>query len=135
MQHRHVTLSGTRHSTKALPALGLAAAFLAGCAQTPTAPAAGATPPESRPLVNFASCSKPVYPAEALANKVQGTSTLQFLINPEGAVVESRVQKSSGDRSLDEAARVAIAKCTFKPAVVGGKPQQAWVPVQYVWTI
>lgn len=114
-----------------LAALGLAAACLAGCAQTPVAHEAGAT----KPVVEFASCSKPEYPAQALANKVEGTSTLQFLVNANGSVAESRVMKSSGDPSLDEAARLAIAKCSFRPAMRDGKPQQAWVPVQYVWKI
>jgi len=111
--------------------LALAALSITACAQAPQAPASEAT----KPLVDFASCSKPEYPAEAFANKVQGTSSLHFLIGVDGKVVESRISRSSGDRSLDEAARVAIAKCTFGPAVLNGKPQQAWVPVQYVWSI
>jgi len=129
---QHDTIHASSLNRKAvLAALGLAAACLGGCAQTPVAQEAHAT----RPIVDFASCSKPVYPAEAYAQKLQGTSTLRFLIGPDGKVVESQVMKSSGDRSLDEAARLAIAKCSFRPAFVDGKPQQAWVPVQYVWTI
>lgn len=127
----------------ALPVLGLAAACLAGCAQAPSArqdtaaaqdPVAAA-PAMTKPIVQFNSCAKPVYPAEALARRVQGTVTLRFKIEPDGSVSESNVLKSSGDRSLDEAARVAIAKCTFTPATANGKPQAAWVPVQYVWAI
>lgn len=114
-----------------LAAFGLAAACIGGCAQAPVAQEAHAT----KPVVDFASCSKPEYPAEAYAQKLQGTSTLRFLVGPDGKVVESQVMKSSGDRSLDEAARLAIAKCSFRPALVDGKPRQAWVPVQYVWTI
>lgn len=126
----------------ALPVLGLAAACLAGCAQTPSArqdtaaqdPVAAAAA-MTKPIAQFNSCAKPVYPAEALARRVQGTVTLRFRIEPDGSVSESNVLKSSGDRSLDEAARVAIAKCTFTPATANGKPQAAWVPVQYVWAI
>lgn len=133
----------------AIPVLGLAAACIAGCAQTPAAPqgparepaaaaipdAVAGKPATTRPLARFDTCAKPVYPAEALARRVEGTVTLRFLIGTDGSVSQSAVTKSSGDVSLDEAARVAIAKCSFKPAMVDGKPQPAWVPVQYVWKI
>ena len=129
----------------AIPVLGLAAACIAGCAQTPTAvndkaqeqaqEQAAADAVATRPIAQFNSCAKPQYPAEALARRVEGTVTLRFRIEPNGSVSQSSVLKSSGDVSLDEAARVAIAKCTFTPATVNGKPQPAWVPVQYVWKL
>lgn len=129
----------------AIPVLGLAAACIAGCAQTPTAvndkaqeqtqERAAADAVATRPIAQFNSCAKPPYPAEALARRVEGTVTLRFRIEPNGSVSQSSVLKSSGDPSLDEAARVAIAKCTFTPATVNGKPQPAWVPVQYVWKL
>jgi TonB family protein len=61
--------------------------------------------------------------------------TLRFLVDTDGSVAEALVAKSSGDASLDEAARVAIAKCRFTPAMANGKPARAWVPVQYVWSM
>lgn len=125
----------------ALPAIGLAAACLAGCAQTVVAdPApnesvasASTSAATTRAIANFASCAKPVYPAEALANKVAGTVTLGYLVGTDGSVRDSAVRKSSGDRSLDETARVAIAKCSFSPALRNGKPVEKWETVQYVW--
>lgn len=124
----------------AIPVLGLAAACIAGCAQTPAAvddkaQELAAEAVATRPIAQFNSCAKPQYPAEALARRVEGTVTLRFRIEPNGSVSQSTVQQSSGDVSLDEAARVAIAKCTFTPATVNGKPQPAWVPVQYVWKL
>ena len=131
----------------AIPVLGLAAACIAGCAHTPAAtqgpaqePAAAAEtvasdPSATKALARFDTCAKPHYPAEALAKRLEGTVTLRFRIEADGSVSQSLVQQSSGDASLDEAARVAIAKCTFTPATVNGKPQAAWVPVQYVWKI
>lgn len=123
----------------AIPVLGLAAACIAGCAQTPTTPqepaaaAASAEAVTTKALARFDTCAKPHYPAEALARRVEGTVTLRFRIEADGSVSQALVQKSSGDASLDEAARVAIAKCSFTPATVNGKPAAAWVPVQYVW--
>ncbi|MEW6021721.1 MAG: M56 family metallopeptidase [Pseudomonadota bacterium] len=118
----------------ALPVLGLSATLLVGCAQTTVADSA-ADAVTTPPLAQFNSCAKPMYPAEALAKRLQGTVTLQFKVEADGSVQDSKVMKSSGDASLDEAARVAIAKCTFTPATVNGKPKAAWVPVQYVWSV
>lgn len=118
----------------AIPVLGLSAILLVGCAQTPVADSA-ADAVTTPPLAQFNSCAKPMYPAEALAKRLQGTVTLQFKVETDGSVQDSKVMKSSGDASLDEAARVAIAKCTFTPATVNGKPKAAWAPVQYVWSV
>lgn len=117
----------------ALPALALAGACLAGLAH------ANADMPVEKPdhhaVADFASCAKPVWPAAALAAQQTGTVTLRFLIERDGSVTESQVNKSSGHESLDEAARAGIAKCHFKPARSGGKPVKSWVRMQYMWVL
>ena len=90
--------------------------------------------PAPRPRVDTSTCSRPVYPEEDARLKNAGTVTMQFLIGADGWVVESKIQKSSGYSSLDEAARAGLAKCRFRPATLEGKPVRAWVGVQYVWT-
>jgi TonB family protein len=50
-------------------------------------------------------------------------------------VADSRLRKSSGFDALDQAARVAISACRFKPATQGGRPVQSWMNMQYVWTL
>ena len=123
----------------AVPALVLAVASLAGCAQTaltgqgPAGPAASSTATSA--VADFASCARPEYPMRALRDGVTGTVTLNYLVGTDGIVRDSNVKKSSGDVSLDEAARLAIGKCRFSPATADGRPVQAWVPVQYVWTL
>ena len=94
----------------------------------------GQAPPDVRPALDFSSCSRPVYPEEDARAKHAGTVTVYFLLSPEGKVLDSKVQKSSGHRALDEAARSALAKCSFTPPRAGGKPVQAWTAVQYVWS-
>ena len=120
----------------ALPVLAMAAACLAGCAGT--APPANASDREAgivKPVAQFNTCAKPEYPRESLARRAQGTTTLRFLIDVDGSVADAAVAKSSGDVLLDEAARVAIAKCRFTPAMAGSTPAKAWVAVQYVWSL
>lgn len=133
---QRATASGKKISERAslLLTLTTALAGLAGCAQTPPLDRLQPIPEETaRTTMNFSCDSKPVYPPQALANKVEGESTIGFLIGPDGKVRASRIYKSSGDASLDEAVRSAISKCSFKPALYQGKPVQAWVPVIYVW--
>jgi len=121
----------TRTSIAALSLMGA----LAGCAQTPPAPTEFTAVPATKGGPDATSCSRPVYPPQVLANKITGTSTIGFLIGPDGKVQNTRLYQSSGDASLDEAARAALALCIFKPAMAKGKPVAAWVPVQYVWTL
>jgi TonB family protein len=112
----------------ATPAL-LAALALAGCAHT-------VKHGESRhALLLFDSCAKPVYPREDLLANHQGTVKLKFLVNEEGQAVDSAITRSSGYPSMDEAARIPILKCKFKPALQDGRPVAQWTEVQYVWTI
>lgn len=119
----------------AIPVLGFALAGLAGCAQTPaSSPVTVKTDSiVNMPIAQFDSCERPKYPAEALARNIEGTVTLGFLVSAEGAVRDTALRKSSGDTSLDEAARTALAKCTFNPGTVNGKPTEQWTEVKYVW--
>lgn len=115
----------------ALPALLLAGACVAGLAHANAD--APVDKPEKQAYIDFASCAKPAWPAQALAAKQSGTVTLRFLIERDGSVADSQVRKSSGHPALDEAAREGIAKCRFQPASSAGKPVKAWNMMQYVW--
>jgi len=105
----------------------------------PSAPPAPPAPPAQSVRVpavaDFSTCAKPEWPKSSLRNEETGTVTLQFLIGVDGRVMESKVQKSSGFRDLDKAAQTGIGKCRFKPTMVDGKPEQAWMTMQYVWTL
>lgn len=115
----------------AIPAL-LAALACTGCAHTGSSAKHG----ESRTaLVIFDSCARPEYPREDLQANHQGTVTLSFLVNAEGTAVDSKILKSSGHPSMDEAARGPILKCRFRPALQDGHPVAQWTEVRYVWTI
>jgi bla regulator protein BlaR1 len=129
------------HWKAALPVLGLTAALIAGCAQAPASPpptppvATAPVPLATKALVQFYSCAKPAYPQQSRRDQHTGAVKLSFLIGTDGNVHDSRVEQSSGHVLLDEAARMAIAKCTFKPATENGIAVERWVPVQYVWAL
>ena len=97
------------------------------------------TPPRqvanTAPVVNAASCDKPEYPPAARRANETGTVLLNFLIDVDGKVIESKVERSSGSRRLDEAARLGLELCNFRPATVDGKPTRAWARIEYVWRL
>ncbi len=87
------------------------------------------------PVMDPKSCEQPKYPKAALMNEETGTVTMGFLISPDGKVVESKVEKSSGSKSLDKAALSALSLCKFKPGTKDGKADQLWAKVDFVWKL
>ena len=87
------------------------------------------------PAAQLSTCTKPVWPKEALRNEYQGRVTLAFLIGEDGTVRESRVEKTSGYPILDIAAQEGLERCKFKPGLKDGNPVEAWLKMQYVWTL
>ncbi|MFZ6720107.1 energy transducer TonB [Undibacterium sp. Ji49W] len=90
---------------------------------------------ETSPVMDSKSCEPPKYPKAALMNEETGTVTMGFLISTDGKVVESKVDKSSGSKSLDKAALGALSQCKFKPGTKDGKPDQLWAKVDFVWKL
>jgi protein TonB len=75
------------------------------------------------------------YPKASLMNEEQGTTTLSFLVNADGSVAESKVEKSSGFRGLDKAAEKGMSACKFKPGTKDGAPAKTWTKVDYAWKL
>ncbi|GGX25322.1 energy transducer TonB [Undibacterium macrobrachii] len=87
------------------------------------------------PVMDSKSCESPKYPKAALMNEETGTVTMGFLVAPDGKVVESKVEKSSGSKSLDKAALSALSLCKFKAGTKDGKAEQMWAKVDFVWKL
>lgn len=101
-----------------------------GATPSPEPPGDGATPA----AYVFGSClKKPAWPEAAQREKREGTVDLAFHVDNDNSVLEARVKRSSGYPDLDEAARSALAKCTFKAATRQGIPVRDWVEVSYGW--
>ena len=93
-------------------------------------------PVRTAPVINAAAnCPKPEYPSSSRRNEEEGTVQLRFLIGAEGQVLESQVEKSSGFTRLDEAARIALSRCQFKPGTLNGKAEQSWASMKYTWRL
>ena len=110
-------------------------------APAPVAPLPPAPPPvKAEPVrvaavVNSANCEKPDYPSASRRLEEEGTVSLRFLVGVDGKVIQAEVEKSSGYKRLDEAARAGLSRCAFKPATVDGKPEQGWATMKYTWRL
>jgi protein TonB len=80
-------------------------------------------------------CGLPDYPWPSQRDREQGTVSLSFLVDESGRVLESRIDKSSGFRKLDEAARTGLSVCKFKPGTINGKPRRTWKKIHFVWEL
>jgi D-alanyl-D-alanine endopeptidase (penicillin-binding protein 7) len=122
----------------AIPVLGLilACAASAHALATRDAPTIATTAGPTRPAIaDFSSCTKPQYPQADIAAGHEGTVTVNFRIDASGFVTDSTIVGSSGYASMDEAARSALHRCRFAPALRNGQPVSTWQPVQYIWTL
>ncbi|QGL81329.1 energy transducer TonB [Stenotrophomonas maltophilia] len=110
----------------ALPAAEPAPAQLAPSIDTST-PLAGAQ-------LQYRSAPPPAYPIQSLRNHEQGTVLLRVEVDTRGQPVAVSVERSSGSRNLDQAARQQVLKhWRFEPAQRDGVavPAIGMVPVQF----
>ena len=99
-------------------------------ANTSTAVASG----DSEATIAYETATPPAYPIEALRAGVQGTVLLKVLVDTSGKPVQVTIDRSSGSRVLDDAARQhVLAAWRFHAAMRDGRAIQAWalVPVKF----
>ena len=101
----------------------------------PPAPVVAKEPVRTAAVVNSGNCEKPEYPSASRRLEEEGTVSLRFLVGTDGKVIQAEVEKSSGFKRLDEAARAGLSRCAFKPATVDGKPEQGWATMKYTWRL
>ena len=101
---------------------------------TTSLPTANPNLPEgtSTPVMNT-SCERPVWTEHSVPAGSKAVVTLRILVGAEGTVKDMKIARSSGYRGLDKAVFEAIGKCRFKPGMAGGKPEEQWTSLQYVW--
>jgi protein TonB len=75
----------------------------------------------------------PVYPAEAKANRVQGTVRFTVIIGKDGTV--KSLTLVSGDPVLAQAAKDAVQKWVYKPTLLNGDPVEVMTQVDVNFTL
>jgi protein TonB len=77
----------------------------------------------------------PVYPQEASIRGERGAVTLLIHVSPDGLASDVDIAQSSGYTALDRAARDAVLKWHFLPAVKDGKPIEFEMPLRVVFRL
>ena len=78
--------------------------------------------------------AKPRYTADAMRAKVEGTVTLEGIVQPDGVIDEVRVTKAL-DPDLDQEAIKAFKEWRFKPGLKDGKPVPVRVTIAMSFTL
>ena len=50
-------------------------------------------------------------------------------------ICQQMMAQSSAFKNLDKAVSAALGKCKFKRALKDGKPEQAWMKIDYAWKL
>ena len=75
------------------------------------------------------------YPAAAIENMAQGTTTLQFTIGTDGETHDVAVYVTSGNKDLDDAAIACAKHWRYKPAMQDDKPIAVPWRANVVWVM
>ena len=73
----------------------------------------------------------PVYPLEALKDRIEGKVAIRFFINKDGDVSEVSVESTSGSNILDSAAINYVRMLKFIPAQINRKPHNIWMTMSF----
>jgi len=65
------------------------------------------------------------YPRQSRQLNETGTVILRFVVEVNGSLSSVDIEKSSGYRRLDQAARKLLETCKFKPGMVNGKLEKS----------
>jgi len=90
-----------------------------------TAPAEPAIQPPSADAQGLNN-KAPLYPQLSRKKKEQGTVLLLIFVKVDGTVGEIKLKTSSGFTRLDQAAKQAVKRWQFQPALKDGKPIDFW---------
>ena len=92
------------------------------------------TGPLASEHLQYADAPTPAYPREALMAGAEGTVLLKVLVDVDGTPLSVDIERSSGNRRLDDAARrQVLRKWKFRPAIRDGQAIQVYglVPVSF----
>jgi periplasmic protein TonB len=105
-------------------------------AVTPVAPPPKAAPVRVLPRVDVAHSQQPEYPPDSRRAGEEGSLILQVLVDPNGRVLDSKLEQSSGSERLDQAALQGVkTSYRFIPGTVDGKPQEMWYTFKFTWKL
>jgi protein TonB len=95
----------------------------------------GATHESDKLPVPISGNPRPAYPLDARRRGYEGRVHVEVAVSASGAVARAVIKKSSGYRSLDQAALQAVARWQFRPAERGGKATEHMLEIPIVFRL
>ena len=77
----------------------------------------------------------PRYPREAVKQGIEGWVTLHYMVSPSGTPYEIEIVDSSGNKSLEQAAKRAAKKYQYEPAQMNGSPIDAGAATRIIFAL
>jgi TonB family protein len=75
------------------------------------------------------------YPRQSRQKNEQGVVLLRFTVEMDGKLLRVDVERSSGYRRLDLAAKRFLESCKFNPGMLNGKPESSSSTVEVMWRL
>jgi protein TonB len=101
--------------------------------ESPAAPVAQSYVPPIVESIEYVRSSPPVFPKESQRRREYGTVVLLVLVDTLGRPAQIEIERSSGYKRLDAAARHAVEKFLFRPYERNGvaQPAQVRIPIGF----
>ena len=110
-------------------------ATVAAADQQPQADATPVYAPEVVVDARFIHQAQPDYPEVAKVQNAQGTAVVFATVGPNGKVISTRIDQSTGNKLLDQAALTAAHQSSFQPPQINGKPATETYRLVYTFTL
>jgi len=133
------TSSSTSNTTASMTAATAAPvatpATVAAVDQQPQADATPVYAPEVVVDARFVHQAQPDYPEIAKEQNAQGTAVVFATVGPKGNVLSTRIDESTGNKMLDQAAMAAARQSSFEPPQINGKPATETYRLVYTFAL
>jgi protein TonB len=132
-----MTVASTRAPQSATAATQSAAtpAAVAAAQQQPAADATPVYAPDTVVDARFIHEVQPDYPAIAKEQGAEGTAVVFATVGPKGNVMSTRIDQSTGNRLLDQAALSAARESSFEAPEINGREATETYRIVYTFAL
>lgn len=78
---------------------------------------------------------KPVFPPDAQERGVEGRVAIVALVDTLGTVARADLLESTGERQFEEASRLAVLQCRFRPYLKEGRPCEVYAVFRFAFRL
>ncbi len=130
-----VTQPETSQATSSTKVAATEAPAVSGASDQPAPDATPVYAPEIVVEARFKHEVEPDYPDIAKAQNAQGTAIVFATVGPTGNVLSTRIDSSTGNKLLDDAALAAARQSSFEAPMINGKPATETYRLVYTFAL